>query len=64
MAEVIFRRLAGVEAKAHGSSPEAVLFHEVGAVGAIVNIVGTGKSDFGISNPLRVRVGEKSDLAP
>ncbi|MBW2094152.1 MAG: nickel pincer cofactor biosynthesis protein LarC [Deltaproteobacteria bacterium] len=37
----VFSSLAAVEAKIHNSSPEAVHFHEVGAVDSIVDIVGS-----------------------
>jgi hypothetical protein len=40
-AEQVFRRLAQAEAKVHGTTPDRVHFHEVGAVDAICDVVGT-----------------------
>ena len=36
----VFRRLAEAEAQVHGVSPDAVDFHEVGAVDALVDVLG------------------------
>jgi pyridinium-3,5-bisthiocarboxylic acid mononucleotide nickel chelatase len=59
----IFQRLAEVEAKVHGTTPDKVHFHEVGAVDALVDIVGSviGLEHLGITeiigSPLNVGSG-------
>ena len=58
-----FERLAEAEAQAHGTTADAVHFHEVGAVDSIIDIVGAmiGFEMLGIdrfiSSPLRVGYG-------
>jgi uncharacterized protein (TIGR00299 family) protein len=37
----IFKRMAAAEAKVHGTVPDKIHFHEVGAVDAVVDIVGS-----------------------
>ena len=41
MASRIFRRLAEAEARVHGTTPERVQFHDVGAIDAIVDVTGS-----------------------
>ena len=59
----VFERLARAEAEVHGSTPEKVHFHEVGAADALVDIVGTlaGLRALGVeqvyASPLRLGRG-------
>ncbi len=58
----VFRRLAVAEASVHGSTPEKVHFHEVGAADALVDIVGTieGLAALGVTRVFasRLRLGK------
>jgi uncharacterized protein (TIGR00299 family) protein len=59
----LFRRLATAEAAVHGTEPEKVHFHEMGAIDSIVDIVGgvVGlawlRADRYLSSPLNVGTG-------
>ena len=46
----VFARLSQAEAKVHGTSPDKIHFHEVGAIDAIIDVVGvvTGLHELGI----------------
>jgi uncharacterized protein (TIGR00299 family) protein len=62
-ASALFRRLAEAEASVHGTTPEDVHFHEVGAVDAIVDVVGGViglrwlRADRFMASPLNVGTG-------
>jgi hypothetical protein len=62
-AAALFRRLAEAEAGVHGVPPEEVHFHEVGAVDAIVDVVGGVlglhwlRADRFVSSPLNLGTG-------
>ncbi len=62
-AAALFGRLAEAEGAVHGTSPDEVHFHEVGAVDSIVDIVGSViglawlRADRFVSSPLNVGTG-------
>lgn len=62
-AKQVFRKLAEAEARVHNTTPEKIHFHEVGAMDAIIDVVGTliGMDQLGvdeiISSPLHTGTG-------
>lgn len=64
IAQRIFKKIAEAEAKVHGTTPEEVHFHEVGAADSIVDIAGTAlgfdyfKFDKIISSPVPTGTGK------
>ena len=63
-AEQVFRRLAEAEGRAHGKPPDEIRFHEIGAIDAMIDIVGAslGLADLGIEqlyfSPLPMGAGQ------
>jgi pyridinium-3,5-bisthiocarboxylic acid mononucleotide nickel chelatase len=59
----VFQRLAEVEGRMHGRSPDEVHFHEVGAVDSIIDIVGAAIAwdffhiDYAVASPLPLGSG-------
>ena len=65
---LVFERLADAEARVHGTTPEKIHFHEVGAVDSIIDIVGAmiGFELLGVErffcSPLRLGSGSVDSL--
>lgn len=63
ISEAVFRKIAEAEARIHNTTPDKIHFHEVGAVDAIVDIVGTAigidffKPDFVFATPVPMSRG-------
>nr|WP_205665639.1 nickel pincer cofactor biosynthesis protein LarC [Anoxybacter fermentans] len=62
-AKEVFRKIAEAEAKVHNTTPEKIHFHEVGAMDAIIDVVGTliGIDQLGVeritASPLHIGTG-------